>query len=227
MKFKMLLKKKPFLNQNVIICGASKGIGKETAIKISQLGGNLCLIARGNGELETTAKECRSLKVSENQFVEIISCDTTQYDILKPLLEKFIQERGTPDYLINMVGFAIPKYIQDYTLDDYKHNMNVNYYSQLVPSMILIPHFIKEKRGHIANVSSMLGYMGIMGYGSYSPSKFAIVGWSEVARNELSTYNIKIPEGLYTIDTLSDKINIILNQSGVPVVDIIDLLLQM
>ena len=80
MKFNKLLEKKPFLNQNVIICGASKGMGKETAILLTKLGGNLCLIARGNGELETTANKFRNLKVSENQFLETIRCDTTQYD---------------------------------------------------------------------------------------------------------------------------------------------------
>lgn len=192
MKLEKLIEKKPFLNKTVIFCGASKGIGKEAAILISKLGGNLCLIARGIEKLEETANECIQNRLSEDQFIEHYACDTTDYEKLKPIFDKFIENHGVPDYLINNVGYALPKYLQDYTIDDYRNNMDINYYGQIVPSTILIPYFIEKRQGHIINVSSMSGYIGTMGYGSYSPTKFAIVGWSEVARNELSPYNIRI-----------------------------------
>jgi 3-dehydrosphinganine reductase len=68
--------------------------------------------------------------------------------------------------------------------------MEVNYYGQLIPILILLPHFMAAQKGHIANVSSMMGYFGIIGYAAYAPTKFAIVGLTEALRHELKPYNI-------------------------------------
>ena len=107
-------------------------------------------------------------------------------------MEGFINKHGVPYYLVNAIGYACAKYIQDLKLDDFQQNMNINYYGQLIPIMILLPHFMKEEKGHIINFSSMMGYFGIMGYAAYAPTKHALVGLSEVLRNELLPYNIKI-----------------------------------
>ncbi len=187
-----LIATQPFKNKTAIVCGGSTGMGKAVAKQIAQLGGNVCIIARRMDVLKEAASEIESVKSAASTFVEIISCDTTDMDKLKPLLEDFITKHGIPDYLFNAVGFAISKYVQDYTLDDFKNNMNVNYYGQLIPTIILLPHFMKEKRGHIIFFSSMMGYFGIMGYAAYTPTKHALVGLSESLRNELIPYNIKI-----------------------------------
>ena len=76
--------------------------------------------------------------------------------------------------MINVVGYAYPQYVQELTLEDYKKCMEVNYYGQLIPTLILLPYFMAARKGHIANVSSMMGYFGIMGYAAYAPTKFAI-----------------------------------------------------
>lgn len=189
-----------FTDKTVVLCGGSKGIGKETAKLIASRGGSLCLIARNQAELKTAKTEVESLQENENQFVEIISCDTTDKDKLEPLLHKFIDTRGIPDVLINNVGYAYPQYIDELTLDDYKSCMEINYFGQLIPTLILLPHFRKAGRGHIANVSSMMGYFGIIGYASYAPTKFAIVGMTEAMRHELKPFGITFSI-LYPPDT--------------------------
>lgn len=195
-----LIKKQPFKGKTAIVCGGSKGIGKATAKEIVRLGGNVCIIARNLDDLRAAAEEIKRLKIDDTKFVEIISCDTTDMDKLKPLLTDFIDKHGVPDYLINVVGYAYPQYIQNLTLEDFKKNMDINYYGQLVPILIVLPHFIKAKKGYIANVSSMMGYFGMMGYATYAPTKFAIVGLTEVLRHELKPYNIHFSI-LYPPDT--------------------------
>ncbi|TFF90403.1 MAG: SDR family NAD(P)-dependent oxidoreductase [Promethearchaeota archaeon] len=187
-----LIEKQPFEGKNAILCGASTGIGKACAKEFVQLGGNVVIIARRIEVLKQAIEEIQKLKSNSDQTVEYISCDTTDMDALKPLLEDYIKKNGVPDYLFNVVGIAIPGYIEEYTLDDFKKNMNINYYGQLVPILCLLPHFMEKKKGYIINFSSMMGYMGMMGYGAYCPTKFAIVGLSEVLRNELKPYGIKI-----------------------------------
>ncbi|MHA1726734.1 MAG: SDR family oxidoreductase [Promethearchaeota archaeon] len=187
-----LIQKQPFKGKTAIICGGSSGMGLAVAKLFVQHGGSVCIIARRVDVLNQATKEIESVKSKNTEFVENISCDTTDFEKLKPLLEDFISRHGVPDYLFNAVGYACSKYVQDYTVEDFKNNMNVNYYGQLVPILILLPHFMKEKNGHIINFSSMMGYFGIMGYAAYAPTKHAIVGLSEALRNELIPYNIKI-----------------------------------
>jgi 3-dehydrosphinganine reductase len=167
-------------------------MGRAIAKDFVNLGGSVLILARRENILEEAANEIRKQISNESQFVESISCDATEIEKLKPLLVPFVKKHGTPDYLFNLVGHAIPGYIEEYTLDDFTTNMNANYYGQLVPTLIILPEFIREKKGNIIFFSSMLGYMGMMGYGAYVPTKFAIVGLAEALRNELKPYNIKI-----------------------------------
>ncbi len=187
-----LIKNQPFKGKLAIIIGASTGMGKAIAKDFVLLGGSVFIIARRQNVLEEAAKEINNNISHESQFVEYISCDATNMENLKPILEDFVKNHGVPDYLFNLVGYAIPGYIEEYTLDDFKENMNENYYGQLIPSFIIIPFFMKEKKGHIIFFSSMLGYLGMMGYGAYVPTKFAIVGLAEALRNELKPRNIEI-----------------------------------
>lgn len=191
MKKEKLMEKQPFRGKIALLCGASEGIGKATAKIIVELGGSVCLNARNEEKLATAKKDIESVIQQDSQFVETISCDATDMENLKALIMDFINKRGVPDYLINVVGSATPKYIEDYTLADYKKHMDLNYYGQLVPTLILIPHFIRAKKGHIAFTSSAAAYIGIIGYTAYTPTKAALVGLADSMRNELSPHEIK------------------------------------
>jgi 3-dehydrosphinganine reductase len=192
---------KHFEGKIALVPGGSKGIGKATVKKIVQLGGSVCIVARNAKALKEAKAEADALITDKKkQFVETVPADATDIKKLKPLVEKFIARRGVPDYLINCVGYAHPEYVEKLTFADFKRNMEVNYYGQLVPILILLPHFMKARMGHIANVSSMAGYIGVMGYATYTPTKFALVGLSEVLRHELKPYNITVSI-LYPPDT--------------------------
>ena len=190
MKFAKLQKQQPFRNKCVMICGGSKGMGLATAKLIAALGGNLCLVARNIDSLNQAQQECLADCTSESQFVEVISCDTTDEAKLQPLIENFIGQHGIPHYLLSMVGYAQPDYVQNLTLDDYRRNMEVNYFGQLVPMLILLPHFLQRGSGYYANVSSLGSIVGIIGYSAYTPTKHAVVGLVEGMWQELSPKNI-------------------------------------
>jgi 3-dehydrosphinganine reductase len=194
------IRRKPLKNKTAVVCGGSKGIGKETAKEIILLGGSVCVIARHSESLEVAAREMLDLVREDSQFVEVITCDATDMERLKPPLTEFVNRHGVPDYLINVVGYAYPQHVQELTLEDYRKCMEVNYFGQLIPTLILLPYFMAARKGHIANVSSMLGYFGAMGYTAYAPTKFAIVGLTDALRNELKPYNINLSV-LYPPDT--------------------------
>ncbi|MFX1234791.1 MAG: SDR family oxidoreductase [Promethearchaeota archaeon] len=187
-----LINQQPFKGKFAVIPGGSKGIGKATAKLFIKLGGSVCLIARGLDILKETQDECNKLKSDDLQFVEIISCDTTDRDKLKPLITELIDQHQVPDYLFNFVGFAHLDYLEKLTLEDFKRNMDGNYYAQLIPTLILLPYFMESKNGYITFTSSVLGFMAIMGYATYVPTKYAIFGLAEILRHELLPYNIKV-----------------------------------
>jgi 3-dehydrosphinganine reductase len=187
-----LIERQPFKGKFAMIPGGSKGMGKEAAKLFIKLGGSVCIIARGMEALKETQEECNNLKTEESQFADIISCDTTEMDTLKPLITDEIKKHKVPDYLFNFVGYAYVQYIEKLTLDDFKKNMDVNYYGQLVPTLIVLPYFLEAKEGYITFTSSIMGFMAIMGYTTYVPSKYAIFGLAEVLRHELLPYNIKV-----------------------------------
>ncbi len=175
----------------IVITGGSQGMGFATAKRAALLGASLCLIARREERLKAAAEEINKLQ-EHGQFVAYISCDATLMDELKPKMEAFILEYDTPDFLINAAGYAYPQYVEKLSIDDFRSNMDVNYYSQLVPILILLPFFMKSKKGHIVNIASVLGFMGMMGYAAYTPTKYAIVGLSENLRNELKPHSINV-----------------------------------
>ncbi|MFO7797965.1 MAG: SDR family oxidoreductase [Promethearchaeati archaeon] len=189
---KKLLKKQPFKDKSAIICGASEGLGLATAKEFVKLGGSVCINARREEKLNSAKSELETLISDESQYIESISCDATEMIKLKPLIEEFIKKRGVPDYLINVVGMAMPEYIENLSLEDFKKQMDVNYYGQVVPTLILLPHFIERRKGHISFVSSAGAFLGLIGYAAYTPTKAALLGFAEVLKNELSPYKIDI-----------------------------------
>ena len=195
-----MISQQPFKGKFAIIPGGSKGMGNATAKLFVQLGGSVCIIARGIEALKQTQEECNRLKAEDSQFIEIISCDTTDMDKLKPLISDVINKYKVPDYLFNFVGFAYVQYLEKLTLEDFKRNMNINYYGQLIPTLILLPYFLELKNGYITFTSSALGFMGFMGYATYAPSKYALFGLAEVLRHELLPYNIRVSI-LFPVDT--------------------------
>ena len=187
-----LIKKQPFKDKSAIICGGSKGIGKATAKLFVQLGGNVCIVARILDALNAAAEEIKSLKVDENQLVEVISCDTSNMEQVEPLFKEYIKKFGVPDYSFNYVGISYPNYTDKLTIEDFKFHMDTNFFGQLNPILTVLPYYMERKEGHFINMSSLAGYIGVMGYAAYTPTKFAIVGLSEVLRNEYKAYNIKV-----------------------------------
>ena len=109
-------------------------------------------------------------------------------------------------------------------LKNFKFHMDTNFFGQLNPVLSLLPHFMERQSGYFINMSSVAGYIGLMGYAAYTPTKFAIAGLSEVLRHEYKPYNINVsiiypPDtdtfGLHEeAETRPEELNIISERAG-------------
>ncbi len=180
----------PFFEKTAVIVGGSRGIGRATAFELARLGANICIIARNEVVLREVKEELEKNRANQEQRMHCISADATIEGQLRPSLESFVDENGC-DILINCVGGAIPHYIQDYTLADFEEAVDLNYMSTVISIMSVLPHFM-QNGGHIVNISSIAGYLGLIGYAPYSSAKFAVVGLSEALRHELKPFKINV-----------------------------------
>lgn len=180
-----------FKGKNIIITGGSSGIGEALAIRLFKAGANIALVARDMEKLCRVSDEISSNINGSDAKVTIYSCDITDPEKVEATVQKIVEVMGPPDVLINSAGILIGEYFENQTLADFKSIMDTNFYGTLHLIKSVLPYLKKKGGGHIYNVSSVAGEMGVFGYSSYCASKFAVNGLSESLRSELK------PQGIY------------------------------
>lgn len=172
---------------NIIITGASRGIGKQLALFFAaQNEHNVILIARSKEKLENICDQ------SGDSTLIPIAFDLEKGDY-KSLSKQVRGHFSEIDILINNAGALINKKFSKLTADDFDHLMNVNVRSAFLLSRELLPLF--EPNSHIVNISSMGGYQGsakFPGLSLYSASKGALAILSECMAEELKEYHVSV-----------------------------------
>jgi len=182
---------KDFKNKSVFITGGSSGIGLSTANLLAQKGAHIMIFARGEDGLEKAKNEIASNGVSNDQQFSWMQLDVSNHKDVESVMVKAVNQFGSPDVLINCAGRAYPHYFDEITFEQFDETMKVNLYGIWNSVAVLLP-YMKKNGGHIANVSSMAGFIGVFGYTDYCASKFAIVGFSEALKSELKKYGITV-----------------------------------
>ncbi len=178
--------------EHAIITGGSSGIGMAIARQLVSEGTSVCLLARHEDKLEAAKAELSQHKVNENQAIDILQCDVTDYVCLKTKLTDYVAEHGQPDLVVNSAGVTYPGYFQDLDVEIFHWLMNINYYGTLHVLKVLVPGLIERGSGTILNISSQAGFAGVFGYSGYSASKYAVRGFSDVIRSELKPLGIQV-----------------------------------
>ncbi len=174
---------------NIIITGASKGIGKAIAIQFAKSGNRLLLCSRNEAELEALTKE-----FSQRFPDTVIHTRVTDMGIREDVFAfaDWCLQYGAPDILINNAGQFIPGKIQDEAEGVLEKMIDVNLYSAYHLTRKLLPSMMLAKKGHIFNICSIASLQAYTNGGSYSISKFALMGFSKNLRLELQSHGIKV-----------------------------------
>ncbi len=170
--------------KNVVITGASSGIGRAAALEFARRGADLVLGARRATELEKTATDCRAHGVSATALVT----DVRSRDACRRLIEN----AGTVDVLVNNAGYAILDAIESANAADLEDMMATNYFGAVHCTQAVLPQMLNRHDGTIVNVGSITGLMGYGQMGGYGATKFALVGFSEALRDEVLGRGVRV-----------------------------------
>ncbi len=174
---------------NIIITGASKGIGKAIAMAFAKPGNQLLICSRNEKELIETAKE-----LQEKNPETIIQYRATYMGNKTDVLHfaDWCLSFGVPDIIINNAGQFIPGSIHNEPDGHLEKMLEINLYSAYHLTRRLLPSMIKQKSGHIFNVCSIAALNAYANGGAYSISKFALLGFSKNLREEMKPNGIKV-----------------------------------
>jgi short-subunit dehydrogenase len=178
--------------RKIYITGGSSGIGLGLARRYARRGCDVVLIARDVAKLDSAMSSCNALRKSEDQEVEGVSVDITDYENLHGSLKQIFARCGVPDLIILSAGTAANASFLDTTAAAFDHVMNVNLVASREVARAALPAMIERGSGQIAFVSSMAGCTGIYGYSAYSASKFAINGMAQALSQELLATGVSV-----------------------------------
>lgn len=171
---------------NIVISGASKGIGFEVAIKFASLGHRVLALARNSDKLKQLQKA--------SPLIDILSIDLCN-DIGGDSIQTKLNAFSKVDILINNAGQLINKPFLNTSIEEFNLQINANYLSSIRLIQWTYPYLLKSKASHIVNISSMGGFQGSSKYpglSGYSASKGALITLTECLANEFKEDYISV-----------------------------------
>ncbi len=181
-----------FLGRHAIITGGSSGIGLALARLLVKNGANLCIIGRDSKKLQDSVVFLEQYKHNPNQFITSLQMDVSDWDQVNTKLKDYLSQSPSVDFLFNSAGVVHPGKFEDLDISKFAWMIHINYLGTVYPTKVVIPNMIEKRSGHIINISSVAGYMGVYGYTAYSASKFAVRGFSDALRSEMRLHNINL-----------------------------------
>ena len=173
-----------FKNKNILITGASGGIGNELVKKFVLLGGNVLGIGTNTKKLDLLKKEYPNILVKR--------FDMSEHSRIVEFIDNVTLELGGLDILINNAGINIDNLSLRMKDEEWKKVIDINLTSTFLLTKSAIKKMLKNKFGRIVNITSIVGHTGNLGQANYSASKSAIIGMSKSLAIEYAKRNITI-----------------------------------
>lgn len=175
--------------KTVLITGASRGIGRATALKFAQNGFAVAVnYNKSKAEADELCKE-----ITEGGGVAKAFCaDVTNESLVRQMLEEINTQLGGIDVLVNNAGIALPQGLfTDFDAEQAQKAFDVNVFGMMNCCRQVIPRLVSRKAGKIINISSVWGVVGASCEVIYSASKAAVIGFTKALAKELA------PSGIY------------------------------
>lgn len=193
-----------------LVTGASRGIGKETAILLASHGARVAVCSRNEQECKQVVQLIQS---TYGVDAMAISCNVADEDEVKTAVIQTKKKLGTVDILINNAGAMLLKPFTETSTDEWKKMFDVNVHGPYYFCKQVVEDMKEKREGAIINISSIWGTKGGPDRSAYIASKHAIIGFSKALGEELKPFGIRVnavcpgPVDTQMTDALGENIN--------------------
>lgn len=175
-------------SQRVLVTGASRGIGRATAIAFGRTGATVALMARESPQLEEVSRELDAIGASN----VVVACDVRDPVAVERAVEAVVGELGGVDVLVNNAGGGRYAPFPELTESDWTAMLSLNVTGLANVTRAVLPVMRRRGAGHIVNMGSIRGLEGGATWTAYTASKFAVTGFSRALREELEGTGILV-----------------------------------
>jgi len=172
--------------KNVLVIGATGGIGLKTVKLLAGSGAKLFLAGRNVEKLQQVAND--NAIPTERTF----ALDISQPEAVNELKEKYFQQLSSIDILVNAAGIGIIKSMDTLSEEDFLKSLHYNLYAPFLLVKAFLPAMKEVKKGLIINIPGVLAKVPMAGAAAYSASKYGLVGMMQSIREELKRTDIRI-----------------------------------
>jgi NAD(P)-dependent dehydrogenase (short-subunit alcohol dehydrogenase family) len=191
----MIGSKGEFLMKTWFITGANGGLAYSMLEILLERGDHVAATVRKPQTLDKLQKKYGSSLWRTN-------LDLTELHSVKQVVNKAIEDLGSIDILVNNAGYGLFGAIEEVSDEQMEHLFQTNFFGSLRVARAFMPYFRSQGKGHIVQISSMVGHLSNPGQGLYSASKWAVEGAFETLAKEAAPFNIKVtlvePGGIRT-----------------------------
>ena len=175
-------------NKTVFVTGASRGIGKEVALKFAENGYNVVINYVSS---KTNVEELKTEFENKGVKALIMQADVTDKDAIETLVKKAIEEFGSIDVLVNNAGITKDNLLMRMSDEEFDKVIEVNLKGTYIVTKAVTKYMMKKRKGSIINLSSVVGVAGNAGQCNYAASKAGIIGFTKSVAKELASRNIR------------------------------------
>jgi NAD(P)-dependent dehydrogenase (short-subunit alcohol dehydrogenase family) len=174
---------KEFAGKVCVITGAGSGIGRALAVDLARRGARLAISDINAETVAETARLCtsRAAGVDVESYVLDVAAKDAVFAHAEAVLERF--ERV--NLVVNNAGVAVAKNVLDMPMEDFEWLMGINFWGVIYGSKAFLPALIASGDGHLVNISSVFGIIGVPKQAAYNAAKFGVRGFTEALRQEL------------------------------------------
>ncbi|EAZ97519.1 SDR family NAD(P)-dependent oxidoreductase [Marinobacter sp. ELB17] len=175
-------------DKSILLTGASRGIGRETALAFARHGGKLVLAGRNQDSLEETRA---GVEQAGGEAI-VVAGDVNDAGWRKTVVEKTIQTYGGLDILVNNAGVVSAGWLENLSEDDVNTQLQSNLVAPILLTRAALPALRQSPKAAIVNISSIFGLVGMPFYATYGATKAGIAHFGEAMRRELADQGIHV-----------------------------------
>jgi NAD(P)-dependent dehydrogenase (short-subunit alcohol dehydrogenase family) len=179
---------KSWTGKVAVVTGAGSGIGEATALRLAQAGAEIAASDVDEVAAERTAARCRELGVQARSY----ALDVSDRDAVYRHADQVAADFDRVNFVINNAGVALKAPVRTMTDEQLRRIMDVNFWGVVHGSRAFLPHLAESGEGHLANVSSVFGFIGVPTQSAYNASKFAVRGFTEALRQEVLIDRLRV-----------------------------------